>query len=256
MSRTFEIFRACGWTTIATVTPGAHNANQEGCPMRTIVAVALALTFAVPVSAQEEDPESYEPDPPAPAAVTGATPTATTPPAVAPPAAPSYGYVAPPPCPQANPCPQAPPPCGCCAQPCVKKLMRSDLFPPLAVEPAPAERVMGSAAKGAMIAGAAMLAFGEVLNAFYIINGGNTMGITTLLPVVGPAAAVFHDRPGPEWATPLLVSTWVQAAGILMMAVAAGHSEDEEHLPVYQKVRISAGTATGRDGHVSVSVRF
>jgi hypothetical protein len=207
--------------------------------MRTFAVVALALMLSAPAGAQEEDPQdddpgSYEPDPSPPAAVTAPSPL----PRPAP-----YGYA---------------PPCGCCPQPrCTPKQMavRSDLFPPVLVQPEK-ERPRNSAAHGAMIAGTALLVFGEVLNAFYLFNRPTTLGLVTLLPIVGPATAVFHDRPGPDWATPLLLSTWVQAAGVLMMGVAAGYNDDDEQPAETQRVHVSAGTATGRDGHVSVSVRF
>jgi len=113
-------------------------------------------------------------------------------------------------------------------------------------------------ARGAILAGAAMVAFGEILSLFYVTSQATTGSLISLVPVAVPAISVFHDKPGPEWATPLLVSTWIEAAGILVMSVAAGYLDDPPaHARAEAKRKISVGAATnGRDGHVTLSVKF
>lgn len=162
---------------------------------------------------------------------------------------------APPPCAQ-------PQPCCCCerAKPCAKP----NLFPPnLALDPdidlEPRKQLgVDKDARGAILAGAAMVVFGEILSLFYVTSQATTGSLVSLVPVAGPAIAVFHDKPGPEWATPLLVATWIQAAGILVMSVAAGYLDDPPaRARAEAKRKINVGAATnGRDGHVTLSVKF
>lgn len=161
-------------------------------------------------------------------------------------------------------CQNAQPPCVLPPLPDDSATLPPEAIPTLPAVPRVSPRLTEDAATAAARAairhdGEVGLAFGAGLMATGLVIAAVHMGATStgtrwydLVPVTGPAVVAFTE-PSEGWTSALLFSGWLEAAGIMTMAIAGSQlAAVREHPPA---VELSGSVSSGKAG-ISVSGHF
>lgn len=139
-------------------------------------------------------------------------------------------------------------PCGC-QKAAVNPLI---LVPP---EPAEAEEVPLSPVEAAMrrdllstvALGAILFTAGQAIAIAHYTLGDGGGRAYDFVPVIGPGVVAVHYRT-PDWTSPLVFSSWLQAAGVII-AASAGYALSQT------RVQVSASVGTD-SGSLEIGGRF